>query len=66
MVNDGRSLGEITDALEKEFRLPRTQFLVDVSDFLSDWRKCDSSVKTPPAQTREDFLSRLLSRSRSV
>src|SRR6202021_1712801 len=39
MVKDGHSLAEITNTLEKEFRLPRTQLHVDVSDFLKQLEK---------------------------
>ncbi len=34
MIKDGRSVDEISDALEQEFRLPRAQLLADVSDFV--------------------------------
>src|SRR5260370_7006147 len=35
MIKDGRSVDEIADPLEEKFRLPRTQLLTDVSDFVN-------------------------------
>ncbi len=66
MVKDGRSLDEIMDALEKEFRLPRTQLLVDVSDFLKRLEEMRLIGENSSRVDKGGFLSRLLSRSRSA
>ena len=65
MIKDGRSVDEIADALEQDFRVPRTQILTDISDFLKQLENMrlvgDQSL---PAE-RRGILSRLLSRLRS-
>ena len=66
MVKDGHSLTEITDALEKEFRLPRTQLLVDVSDFLKRLEEMRLIGENSSGADKGGFLSRLLGRSRSA
>lgn len=66
MLKDGRSLDEIADALEQEFRLPRTQLLGDISDFLTQLEKKRLVGEQPPLASRRGFLSRLFARNRSV
>jgi hypothetical protein len=65
MIKDGRSIDEIADALEEEFRLPRTQLLMDVSDFLKQLENMRLvGNQSSPAEKR-GLLSRLLGRRRS-
>ena len=65
MIKDGRSVDEIADALEEEFRLPRTQLLMDVSDFLKQLENMRLvGNQSSPAEKR-GLLSRLLGRRRS-
>ena len=66
MVKNGRSLDEMTDALEKEFRLPRTQLLVDVSDFLKQLEKMRLVGEQSSRADKSGFFSRLLARNRSA
>jgi len=66
MVKDGRSLDEMTDALEKEFRLPRAQLLVDVSDFLKQLEKMRLVGEQSSPADKSGFFSRLLARNRSA
>jgi hypothetical protein len=64
MIKDGHSVDEITDTLEKEFRLPRTQLVADISDFLKQLEKMKlvGEDSSPPAE--RGFFSRLLARNR--
>jgi hypothetical protein len=66
MIKDGRSVDEIADALEQEFRLPRTQLLTDISDFLKQLEKMRLvGEQSLPAEKRGLF-SRFLGRRRSA
>ena len=66
MVKDGRSVAEITDALQLEYRLPRSQLVSDVSDFLKRLEEMRLIGENSPSADKRGFLSRLLSRSRSA
>jgi hypothetical protein len=65
MVKDGYSLDEVTDILEEEFRLPRTQLASDVSDFLKQLEKMKLVGEQSERPERYGFLSRLGARRRS-
>jgi hypothetical protein len=66
MLKHGRSLDEITDAFEQEYRLPRTQLLGEISDFLTQLEKMRLvGEQSQPAGSR-GFLSRLFARNRSA
>jgi hypothetical protein len=65
MIKDGRSIDEIADALEEEYRLPRTQLLTDVSDFLKQLENMRLVGNQSSPAERRGFLPRLLSRRRS-
>ena len=60
MIRDGRSVDEILDALEQEFRLPRTQLLADVSDFVKQLENKRLVGNQSSPEERHGFLSRLL------
>jgi len=66
MIKDGRSVDEIADTLEEEFRLPRTQMLTDVSDFVTQLKNMRLVGNRPSPADRPGLLSRLLGRRRSV
>jgi len=66
MVKDGRSLDEITESLGQEFRLPRTQLLEDISEFLKQLEKMKLVSKPSSSADKRGFLSRLLARNRSA
>jgi hypothetical protein len=66
MIKDGRSVDEIADTLEEEFRLPRAQMLTDVSDFVTQLNNMRLVGNRPSPADRRGFLSRLLGRRRSV
>lgn len=66
MVKDGRSLAEITDALQQEFCLPRSQLVGDVSDFLKQLEEMRLIGKQSSSADKRGFVSRLLSRNRSA
>lgn len=66
MVKDGRSVAEITDALQLEYRLPRSQLVSDVSDFLKQLEEKRLIGENSSSADKGGFLSRLLSRSRSA
>jgi hypothetical protein len=66
MVKDGCSLGEITDALQQEYRLPRSQLVGDVSDFLKELEEMRLIGEQSSSPDKYGFLSRLLSRSRTA
>lgn len=66
MLKEGRSLDEITDALEQEFRVPRTQLLGDISDFLKQLEKMRLIGERSSPAGRRGFLSRLFARNRSA
>jgi hypothetical protein len=66
MIKDGRSVDEIADALEEEFRLPRTQLLTDISDFVNQLENMQLVGNQPSHSDRRGLLSRLLGRRRSV
>jgi Coenzyme PQQ synthesis protein D (PqqD) len=66
MLKEGRSLDEIADALEQEFRLPRTQLLGDISNFLTQLEKARLVGEQSPPAGRRGFLSRLFARNRSA
>lgn len=66
MIKDGRSVDEIADTLEQDFRLPRAQLLTDISDFLKQLENMRLvGEQSSPADTR-GLLSRLLGRRRSA
>lgn len=52
--------------LEQEFRLPRTQLLEDVSDFLKRLEEVRLIGKESSGADNHGFFSRLLGRSRSA
>lgn len=63
MIKEERSIDEIADALEQEFRLPRSQLLTDISEFvkqLEDMRLIGERSRHP---TKKGLLSRLIHRS---
>ena len=66
MIKDGRSVDEIVDALEEEFRLPRTQLLTDVSDFVKQLENMRLVGNQPSPADRRGLLSRWLGRPRST
>jgi hypothetical protein len=66
MVKDGRSRNEITNTLEEEFRLPRTQLVADISDFLKQLEKMKLVGRDPSHSAEHGFLSRLLARNWSA
>src|ERR1700730_1645124 len=66
MIKDGRSVDEIADALEEEFRLPRTHLLTDVSDFVNQLENMRLVGNQPSPSDRRGLLSRLLGRRRSI
>ena len=66
MIKDGRSVDEIADALEEEFRLPRTQLLTDVSDFVNQLENMRLVGNQTSPSDRRGLLSRLLGRRRSI
>jgi len=66
MIKDGRSVDEIADALEEEFRLPRTQLLTDISDFVNQLENMRLVGNQPSPSDRRGLLSRLLGRRRSI
>lgn len=65
MVKDGHSLAEITDILQEECRVPRSQLLGDVSDFLKQLEEMRLIGEQSSSTDKRGFFSRLLSRSRS-
>src|SRR4030088_1085369 len=60
MIKDGRSVDEILDALEQEFRLPRTQLLADVSDFVKQLENKRLVGNQPSRSEKHGLLARLL------
>jgi hypothetical protein len=66
MVKDGSSLDEMTDALEKEFPLPRTQLLGDICTFLKQLERMRLVDQQPLVSDKRGFLSRLVARNRSA
>jgi hypothetical protein len=64
MVKDGHSIVEITDALQQEYHLPRSQLVGDVSDFLKQLEEMRLISEQSSNTHKHGFLSRLLSRSR--
>jgi hypothetical protein len=66
MVKDGRSLDEMTDALQLEYRLPRSQLVRDVSDFLKQLEKMRLVGEQSSPADKSGFFSRLLARNRSA
>lgn len=66
MVKDGRSPDEITDVLQQEFLLPRSQVVEDVSDFLKQLGNMRLISEESPKATKSRFLSRFLGRNRSA
>jgi hypothetical protein len=66
MVKDGRSIAEITDALQQEYRLPRSQLVGDVSDFLKQLEEMQLIGEQSSSADKHGFLSRLFGRSRSA
>jgi hypothetical protein len=66
LLKHGSSLDEITDTLQEEFRLPRAQLRLDISDFLKrleDLRLVGEQSSLP---YKKGFFSRLLSGNRSA
>lgn len=66
MIKDGRSVDEIADALEQEFRLPRTQLLTDISDFLKQLENMRLVGEQSSPADKRGLFSRLLGRRRSA
>jgi hypothetical protein len=66
MVKDGHSVTEIADALQQEYRLPRSQVAEDVADFLKQLEEMRLIGEHSSSADKRGFLSRLLSRSRSA
>jgi len=66
MIKDGRSVDEIADALENEFRLPRTQLLTDVSDFVKQLENMRLAGNQASPADKRGPLSRLFGRRRSA
>ena len=66
MVKEGRSPDEITDVLQQEFCLPRSQVVEDVSDFLKQMEEMRLIGGECTSPMKGGFLTRLLSRSRST
>ena len=66
MVKDGLSIAEITDALQQEYHLPRSQLVGDVSDFLKQLEEMRLMGEQSSSADKHGFLSGLLSRSRSA
>jgi hypothetical protein len=64
MLKDGRSLDEITDALEQQFRVPRTQLLDDITGFLKQLEEMRLVGEQSALAGRHGFLSRLFARNR--
>jgi hypothetical protein len=66
MVKDGHSIAEITDALQEEYHLPRSQLVGDISDFLKQLEQMRLIGEQSSTTDKHAFLSRLLNRSRSA
>jgi hypothetical protein len=66
MVKDGRSPAEIADALQQEYRLPHSQLVGDVSDFLKQLEEMRLIGEKSSSADKRGFLSRLLGPSRSA
>ena len=66
MLKDGRSVDEISDALEQEFHVPRAQILSDISDFLEQLAKMRLVGNQSPPAGKRGFLSRLFTRNQSA
>jgi hypothetical protein len=64
MVKDGFSLDEITDTLQQEFRLSRSQVAEDVSEFLKQLEEKQLIGKHSSSADKRRLLSRLLRPSR--
>jgi hypothetical protein len=65
MIKDGRSVDEIADTLEQEFRVPRTQLLTDISDFLKQLENMRLVGDHPSLADRRGIFSRLFGRRRT-
>lgn len=66
MVKDGHSIATITDALQQEYHLPRSQLVGDVSDFLKQLEEMRLIGEQSSRADKHGFISRLLRRSRSA
>ena len=66
MIKDERSVDEIADSLEQEFRMPRTQLLTDISDFLKQRENMQLVGNQSSLAERRGILSRLLGRRRAA
>ena len=66
MIKDERSVDEIADSLEHKFRVPRTQLLTDISDFLKQLEKMRIGGNQSSLAERRGILSRLLGRRRAA
>ena len=64
-IKDGRSVDEIADALEQEFRVPRAQLLTDISDFLKQLENMRLVGDHPSLADRRGLFSRLFGRRRT-
>jgi hypothetical protein len=65
MLKDGCSPDEITDVLQQEFRLPRSQVVEDVSDFLKQLEEMKLIREESTSRRKSGFASRLLNRNQS-
>ena len=66
MIKAGRSVNEIADSLEEEFRLPRSQFLQDISDFLNQLQEMKLVGEKSEVAEKRGTFSRFLGRRRSA
>jgi hypothetical protein len=66
MIKDGRSIDEIADTLERDFRLPRAQLLTDISDFLKQLENMRLVGEQASHAGTRGLLSRWLGRRRSA
>jgi hypothetical protein len=66
MVKKGHTPAEIADSLEQEYRLPRSQVVGDVSDFLNQLEEMRLIGEGSNGEKKSGFISRVFHRSRSA
>jgi len=67
LVKRGYSPNQIVDSLEHEFRLPRTQLVSDIFEFVKQLEQMKLIIGGPVSrQAERGFFARLLARNRSA